>query len=127
VEKSRHSTPPRNFPGQAVILDLLSKAEALREHQSLLAFKLNNMLATGSGGSGYERHNKLSPPDLAKLRRAWREFIEQGGVTADDLRRFLLGETIGNVKFRQRRHLRLVRSTKSAGPRQRSHTDNNAA
>ena len=89
VEKALDYTPPRDFPGRAVILDLLNKAEALREHQHLLAFKLDHMLTTGNGGSGYEQHRPLSPKELAELRRAWREFVDRGGVTADDLRRFL--------------------------------------
>ena len=33
----RPQTPRRDFPGQAVILDLLNKIEALGEHQNMLA------------------------------------------------------------------------------------------
>jgi hypothetical protein len=125
--RATQARPPRDFPGHAVIVDLLTKIEALREHQSLLAWKLDHMLATGNGGSGYEQRKPLSPTELAELRRAWGEFVDQGGVSADDLKCFLRGETIGHVRPVQRQHLRLVRSSKSAGQQQRWHTDNDAA
>lgn len=102
-----------NIPGQDIILDLLNKIEALREHQNLLAWKLNHVLATGHGGSGYEHHKPLSPAELAALRQMWDEFLRQGGVSADELKRYLQGEKISAFSSVRRRDLRLVRLNKA--------------
>ena len=83
------STGSRDIPGLAVMFDLLTKTDALREHQKLLAWKLEHMLTTGYAGSGYEQHRQLCRSQLTELRRVWREFAERGGVTAADLTRFL--------------------------------------
>lgn len=116
---SHRSISRREFPAQEVILDLLEKAEALREHQNLLRWKLDHALATGNGGSGYEYQSRLSPVEIAQLRQAWEEFIAAGGVTADDLRRYVCGEKIGEVRPVQRQHLRLVRLGKPTSHLQR--------
>jgi hypothetical protein len=71
-----------NVPGQDIIVDLLNKIEALREHQNLLAWKLKRLLATGHGGSGYEHHKPLSSAELAALRQTWDKFISHGGASA---------------------------------------------
>jgi hypothetical protein len=97
-----------NVPGQDIIVDLLNKIETLREHQNLLAWKLKHVLATGHGGSGYEHHKPLSSAELAALRQVWDEFISQGGVSADDLKRYLQGQKISTFTPVRRRDLRLV-------------------
>ena len=97
----------RGFPGQQIILDMLIKIEVIHEHQNLLRWKFNRLLETGSG----HENLCLSRTELAELRRAWGEFIQQGGVTAGDLRRFLRGEQIGDFRPIQRGHLRLARSS----------------
>jgi hypothetical protein len=102
------------IPGQDIILDLLNKIEALREHQNLLAWKLNRVLATGHGGSGYENRKPLSPAELAVLRQTWDEFTRQGGVSADNLKRYLQGEKINTFTPVWRRDLRLVRVDRTA-------------
>jgi hypothetical protein len=102
-----------SIPGLEIILDLLNKIDALREHQNLLAWKLNHVLTTGHGGSGYEHHAPLSPAELAPLRKTWDEFIRQGGVSAEDLKRYLRGEKIGTFTPVRGRDLRLVRSNEA--------------
>jgi hypothetical protein len=98
----------REMPRQDLILDLLDKAEALRQRQNLLARKLAYVLATGVGDFGYDDYDE--PVDVGKLQRAWNEFIAVGGVTGDDLRRFLRGGQLTGNRTIRRRHLRLVRS-----------------
>jgi hypothetical protein len=51
-------TTRRDFPRQDVILDLLEKAEALRERQELVAYKLAQVIATGPGMT--KRKRKLT-------------------------------------------------------------------
>src|SRR5262245_49029831 len=44
-------------------------------------------------------------PDLA---RDWRKFSDAGGLTVQELRRFLAGKTIRLRRMRTKRHLRMV-------------------
>jgi hypothetical protein len=46
--------------------------------------------------------------DVALLRQTWDAFLTAGGVTANDLARFLNGERISDQPVKRRRHLRLV-------------------
>jgi hypothetical protein len=97
----------RSFPGQGLILDLLDKADDLRERQKLIAMELADILATGMDPDDDEHDDE--PVNVAALQKGWNAFVRGGGVSADDLRAFLRGEKIGPA-VRVKRHLRLVRS-----------------
>jgi hypothetical protein len=101
-----------------LILSLLGKIERLREQADLTARRLAYLLRTGrdSGGAD-EDYNE--PVDVATLRQRWDAFLAAGGVTADDLTRFLNGEQLGAHAVKRRRHLRLIRSNNPHPPGER--------
>jgi hypothetical protein len=101
----RHRRLRRSFPGDDLILELLDKVDDLRERQNLYRMQLADLLATGCLGDDPDE----LPVDVVELQKGWRDFIGQGGATADDLRRFLAGEQIGS-QMRVKRHLRIVAS-----------------
>jgi hypothetical protein len=82
----------------------MEKLESLIERHHLVAHELEFVIRTGRGEYGDDE-----PVDVTQLNRVWNEFISQGGVTADDLRRFLAGEDLATGSTIKRKHLRLVR------------------
>jgi hypothetical protein len=108
-ERLSHRRRRRDFPGQGVMLELLAKADRLREKQRLLADELYGMLTTGYPGCDYECYRLDTKQELAALREAWDEFTARGGVSADDLKCFIRGELFGAIRsVNKRGHLRLV-------------------
>jgi hypothetical protein len=94
-----------------LILNLLGKIERLREQADLIARRLDYLLRTGRDSGGADEDYD-EPVDVALLRQTWEAFLTAGGVSADDLSRFLKGERISDQPVKRRRHLRLVRSNK---------------
>jgi hypothetical protein len=108
----------RELPRQDLILNLLGKIERLREQADLVARRLTYLLATGrDAGGADEDYNE--PVDVALLQATWDAFLAAGGVTADDLTRFLNGEQLGAHPVKRRRHLRLIRSNNPHPPGER--------
>jgi hypothetical protein len=83
-----------------LLLDLLGESDHLRRQQESVARKLRGMLTQEEG------EGAIHP---SPLQQSWSEFIAQGGITRDDLVRYMQGDKIGG-RVRIKRHLRLVRS-----------------
>jgi hypothetical protein len=63
-----------------------------------------------------DEEDEDSRVDVAMMWATWDAFLSAGGVTADDLARFLKGERINDQPVKRRRHLRLVRSNNPSPP-----------
>jgi hypothetical protein len=116
-----HHTPTervlrrRDFPGQEILLELLSEGDRLRENQKVLADKLKRMLITGYPSIGYDDCCRArTEEELAALRNAWDQFLARGGVSTDDLNSFISGEPFGTRNVVKKGELRLIRSEKTS-------------
>ena len=84
--------PRKHCPGMSYLLESL---EAIDYHRNAMRAALADI------------QDLFDDADDLEFERQWHEFLRQGGVTADDLRRWRRGETIGPA-VKQKRHLRLV-------------------
>jgi hypothetical protein len=105
-----------------LLRDLLEQSDSLRDRQWSLDRKLNYLLTYGLDYDGDEFDR---PVNVADLQSGWREFLRQGGVSAEDFDRYLQGERLGNV--RTKRHLRLVSNKTPMRRRLRAVHGNDAA